>query len=454
MAVQVEKVSPIKTRLTLTIEAAAVAAEKEKTLKTIRREAMVPGFRPGKAPLDLIKRRYASYLDDEVKRTLLKERLPQAITEEKIKTLGAPELEKEEFAENGDLIFVAVLETWPEVVLGEYKGIEVKREKTDVRPEAVDGRIERFRLHLATFTPVTDRDVCEKGDMVEVDYTGRKDGEVFKGGSHKDFKLELGSGTFIPGFEDALMGMKVGETKEVPLTFPEAHGRPDLSGQPVVFTVTLKSIVKRELPALDDEFAKDTGLADTFEALKQKVHDEIFQAEEGRTKRGARRSLVNKLVELYPIEVPQDMVERQQDQMVRSTKVELAQAGMQISDDPALDERLRARYADEAKKEVQCFFLFQAIAEKENIVVSDADLELKYLEIAARQGRPVAEVSAYYQKENFVEYLKDGMLDDKVVDFLLANANIVWEEPVAHSEHEHEHEHEHDHEHDHDDSHE
>jgi trigger factor len=451
MSIQVEKVTPIKTRITLLVDPAAVSAEREKTIKAVRREAQVPGFRPGKAPLDMIKRRFGTHIDDEIKRNLAGEKLAQAIEEHKVRLIGRPELEKEEFTADGALEVVAVMETWPDIELAEYKGLEIKREKVVVLPAAVDGRLEGLRRRQMTQVPVEGRDICETGDVVQIDYEGRKDGEPFRGGSHKDYHLELGSQTFIPGFEDGVVGMKIGETKELSLTFPEMHGRTDLSGKPVAFTVTLKAIMKHELPELDDDFAKDTGRAETLEGLKQMLHDDIVRAEEERTKRRARKELIAKLVELHPLEVPAKMIDRQLDYMIRNYKVELALAGMPLPKDSAVDQELRGKFEPEAKKEVQSYFLFQAIAEKEGLTVTDDDLEAKYHELAGAQGRRVEEVAAQYQKENYVEPLRDELLDQKVVDFLLAHANVTWEDPLppaadAPEPHDHAHDHDHDHE--------
>ncbi|NLH50494.1 MAG: trigger factor [Myxococcales bacterium] len=448
MSVQVEKISPIKTRVTLTIEAAAVSQEMEKVFKQVRHEARIPGFRPGKAPIAMVKRRFGAYAEEEVKHNLVNERLPQVLEEQKIRLLGRPELEKEELDEAGNLVVSAVMETWPDIELGEYKGLEIKREKAEVMPQAVDTRLDMMREQLATHTDITDRDTAEAADHVRIDFKGTKNGEAVRGGAHENFLLDLGSHTFIPGFAEGVVGMKVGETKVLSLEYPAGAGREDLAGQTVDYEVILKAIVKKELPNLDDEFAHDTGQADTLEELRQKIHDDILAGEEARTRRNARKEVIAKLTEKFPIEVPPAMVDRQIEHFVRNYKIELAMAGIPIQRDASLDEELRKRFADDAKKEVMSYFLFQAIADKEGIAITDDDLEARYEKMAAEQKRSVAEVAAYYQKENMVEYLRDELLDERIVDLLLAHAQTTWEEPVVHV-HDHDHDHDHDH-HDHD----
>lgn len=434
MTVELEKVSGIKTRLTVTIDADAVAAEREKVIKVVRRDAKVRGFRPGKAPLSMITRQYGEYIDEEIRHNLVGEAIGKAVEENDIKIAATPELEKSDFNEDGTLTAVALLETIPEVELGDYKNVEIAREKVNVLEAAIDGRIDMLRQQHVTVTELEDRDVCESGDHVRIDFVGRKDGEAFRGGSHEGYLLELGSNTFIPGFEDGVIGMKVGETKNVDVTFPEGDSRNDLAGQVVVFEVTLKAIVRRDLPEVDDEFAKDAGMGETAAELRQKIRDDIQEAEEARTRRAARKNMIAKLVEMHDVEVPQAMVERQLEYMVRAYKIDLAMAGIPIKSDPQADEQLKQRMVPSAKEEVQSYFIFKAIAEAEGLEVTEEEIEAKLTEIAERQGRPVAEVSAHYQKENMIDSLKDEMLDEKVVDFLLEHAKITWEEPTEASD--------------------
>ncbi len=431
MTIQVESVSAIKKRLTVVIDAETVGAEYEKVFKLVRKEARVRGFRPGKAPVGMIKQQYGEYIEDEIKRNLVGEALGEAIDTEDIKVAAQPELEKADLNEDGTLTIIAVVETMPEVELGEYSGLEITREEVKILDAAVDTRIEGLRRQHATVSEVADRDVCETGDFVRIDFIGRRDGVAFDGGSHEGYMLELGSQSFIPGFEEGVVGMKVGETKKLNVPFPDGDTRQDLAGQEVEFEVTVQAINKRNLPELDDEFAKDTQLADTIEGVRQKITDDIREAEEARTKRAAKRELIDKLVELHAVEVPQGMIDRQLEYMLRSHKIELAMAGVPIKDDPATDEALKERLAPDAKKEVQSFFIFRAIAEAESLEVGEDDIEARLQEIAKRQEREVAEVSAQYQKDNMLESLKEELLDEKVVDFLLERAKITWDDPLA-----------------------
>jgi trigger factor len=434
MTVQFEKVSEIKKRLTVTVDAQTVGEEREKVLKTVRKQAHVRGFRPGKAPIGMIKQQYAEYIEEEVKRNLVGEAIGEAIENADVKIAEQPELEKAEFNDAGELEIVTLVETMPEVELGDYKGLEVEQERVRVLDQAVETRLEGLRQQHATLTEIDDRDVCEMGDHVRIDFIGRLAGEVFQGGSHEDHVLELGSSTFIPGFEEGLVGMKVGETKTVTVTFPEGDSRNDLAGKEIDFEVTAKAINRRDLPELDDEFAKDTDQGETIEELKQHIHDSIEEGEQERTKRAARRNLIDKLIELHPIEVPHGMVDRQLEYLVRSRKIEMAMAGMPIEHDPAADEQMKERLTGSATKEVQSYFILRAIADAEGLEVADEDVEARLVKIAERQERPVEEVSAHYQKENMIDSLKEEILDEKTVDFLLEHAKITWEEPPAASQ--------------------
>jgi len=425
MDVQIEKIGPVKTKITLTIDAEAVAKEMERVYKKIRREVIVPGFRPGKAPMSMLKRRYSEYAEQEVKSNLVGEKLAMAVEENDVKVMGTPELEKDEFNEEGSLTIVAVMETRPEVELGEYKGFEIEQEKAVVLDEAVEQRLQQKREQFATMEEIEDRDVAEKGDHVRIDFVGKKDGKEFKGGSHENYVLELGSESFIPGFEDGVIGMKKGETKDIELTFPESYGREELAGKEVVFTVTLNAILRKEVPELDDEFAKDTGEAESLDELKQKIHDEILKSEEDRTKGQARRQLLDKLIAAHDLEVPASLVEKQLDYEVRRYRMEMMMAGIPAPEGPEMDQMMRERLADEAKKQVQQAFLLDAIAETEKIEVTDEDVEAELQKIAEQQGRPVEQISAQYQKENMIDWLQEKLKEDKVVDFLFESAKVT-----------------------------
>lgn len=436
MSAQIEKISDIKRRLTITIDAEAVEKEKAKVFKTISHEVQVPGFRPGKAPLGLLKRRYGEYAEGEVKRNLASEHLQEAIKAENLQLAGETELEKAEFDENGGLTIIAILETWPEVKLSEYKGIPITRDKLIVLETAVENRLEGLRLQHAVEKEITDRDICQKSDFVRIDFEGKqkKDNKPVPGGSSKNYLLELGTQTFIPGFEDGVIGMKLEETKDIELTFPVDYVDKQLAGTPAIFTVTLNAIVKRELPALDDEFAKDTGEADTIDGLRQLIRDNIRKGEEARLHRAGRKAIIEALVQRYPIEVPGEMVNNQAEYMLRNYKMEMMMAGLPIKQDKEMDNTLKERFKESAYKEVQSFFIFREIAKAEKIEVSDAEIETRLQEIATRQGQPLEKVSAYYQKENMLDVLKDEILEDKVVDFMLENAETTWVDPITEKE--------------------
>jgi trigger factor len=428
---QIEKISPVRARITVTIDAETVNKELEKVYRQIRREAAVPGFRPGKAPMDLLKRRYGEVAKQEVKRNLVGEHLAQVVEEHKIQPIGTPELEKDEFQEDGSLIVIAVMETRPEIALGEYQGIEIAREKPRVLPAAIETRLEAKRQQMATVAEIADRDIAEKGDLAKIDFAGTIDGKPFKEGEYKGVTLEVGKAFYYPGMGEALEGMKKGETKNLTVNLPADFPQEEIAGKTAEFAVTLHALSRREVPNLDDDLAKDTGEAETLDELRRKIHDEILKSEEERTISNAKKALVNKLVAMHPIDVPQSLVEGQMDYMVRRFKMELAMAGVQMPEDAEADQRLRARVADDAKKEVQSAFLFHEIAKAENLEVTDADLQAEYEKIAARQGRKVEEISAYYQKEKVVESLRERLLEQKVVDFLYAGAKVTWEEEKA-----------------------
>ena len=273
--------------------------------------------------------------------------------------------------------------------------------------------------------------VAEKGDLAKIDLAGKVDGQSFKDGDHKGLTLEVGKPFYFPGLGEAVEGMKKGESKDVAVKMPDDFPHKEAAGKDAVFAVTLHTLSRREVPALDDDLAKDTGEAETLEALRQKISDEILKSEEERTLANAKKALVKKLVEMHPIEVPPSLVDGQIDYMMRRFKMELAMAGIPAPEDKEADQRLRERLADDAKREVQSAFLIHEIAHAEKLEVTEDDLQAEYVKVAARQGRKVEEISAYYQKEKVVDSLRERLIEDKVVDFLFAASKVVWEEEPA-----------------------
>lgn len=428
MSVEIEKTGPVRTKITLTVDADAVGREMEKVYKQLRREAAIPGFRPGKAPMSMLKRRYKHYAEQEVKGKLVGDHLAKAVEENEIKLVGAPELEKDEINEDGSLTVVAVMETRPEVELGEYKGLEVTCEKARVLEAAVESHLEGMRQQDATMEEIADRDEVQKGDYVRVDLVGRKDGKVIKGSDMKGQVLELGEQQYIAGLSEGIVGMKKEETKDIQATMPENYPDEKLARQEVTFSVTLQAVLHKDVPELDDEFAKSTGKAETLAGLRQKIHDDLLASEEARVKRQARKKLVDKLVEQHSIEVPHSLVEKQLEYSVQKFKSEMAMYGMPQPDDPAADAKLRERLGETAANEVKAAFIIDAIANAEKFEVGDDEVDAEIKKIAEQQNRQFEEVSAYYQKNNLVGALHERLIEDKVVDFLYDSAKITWEE--------------------------
>jgi len=434
MSVEIEKIGAVRTKITLTIDAETVKKEMEKVYKKFQREASIPGFRPGKAPMGMLKRRFGHYAEQETKNNLLTDRLPKVLEENKINILGAPELEKDQFNEDGSLTVIAIMDTEPQVELGEYKGMEIAVEPAVVKPEEIESQLEYLRQNLSTTKEIEDRAVAQNGDLVRVDFEGKKDGQPFKGGKAENHMMELGRNTFIPGFEEAVVGMSKGETKVVNLNFPADYFHKELAGKAVEFTIKLNALLIKELPVLDDEFAKDTGMAENLEALRQKLNEDLQYAAEDRRKHQIRQQMMDHLVEKHPIEVPQALVDRQIEYEARRFKSSLAQAGLPLPQGAEAEDKLRSHVAERAKKGVQTAFIIEAVAKAEKLEVVDADLENELLRLATEQGRPVAEISAYVQKEKLVDALRERLLEDKVVDFLLSNAKIIDKEPIQPTE--------------------
>lgn len=427
MKTTVEKISSNKVKISFVVE----AEQFEKGMQTAYRKNVgrinIPGFRKGKAPRKVIEAQYgeAIFYEDAVD-AIFPELYDQAISENKLEPVDRPSLEVQEIGSGKDLEFTVEVFVKPDVTLGQYKGIEAEKHQHTVDDEAVKAEIERARERISRYIDVENRPV-KLDDQVTMNYAGFCEGEQFEGGTAEGQKLVIGSGNFIPGFEDQLVGAEVGKEVEVNVTFPEQYHAENLAGKPATFKVTITEIQEKEVPALDDEFAKDVSDCDTLEEYRAQTKEKLQKQADERADVEFENAVVEQAVENAQVEIPEPMVDSQVTSMLRDMEMRMMYQGLRMADylkyTGQTIEQMRETQKEEAERRVRTQLVLDAIAQAESI---EADEESMEKEIAkyADQSKKSTEDFKKTLSEQDMEYLAAMVKVQKTVDFLKAEAVV------------------------------
>lgn len=425
MQIKVESLSPVKKKINFEISAARVATEIDKVYEKIRKSAAIKGFRKGKVPFALLEKHFSSQMEADVVRNLVNDTYFKALLDEKIYPVSHPIIESDELKKGEAFTYSATVEIFPEVTVKDFTGLEVKKEQYQFKEDVIDARLQEMRESVAQMMPVEGR-ATAMGDFVTLDFVGSFDGVPFENGSAEDFVLELGSGRFIPGFEEQVIGLESGAQKELKVTFPQDYSHAEFAGKEATFAVTVKEIKAKELPALDDDFAKEFGEFETLAELRAKLTEYDEKREKARIETDLRERLVKALIDRNSLDVPESLVAKQLDSMLESTKQRLSQQRLSL-EMMGLDEAgYRVRFRDVAESQVKGALLLESLAKQEGIAVSDADLEARLVQIAEQSGQNAETVKKYYmQNEQARENISAQVREDKAIDFLLERAEIT-----------------------------
>ncbi|RMF44466.1 MAG: trigger factor [Deltaproteobacteria bacterium] len=424
MNVKVEEISSIRRRLSFEVEAGQVEQAIDGAYAEIAKTAKLKGFRKGKVPRKLLEQYFRPQMEEKVFTRLINDTYFQALNDNEVPVVGQPHITESGDINRGEAFtYVAEVEVKPEVEAKDYTGLEAKKEIFDFDPQVIEHRLEEMR-QMRVEQKVSKRKKAREGDLVTIDFTGYVDGEAFQGGSAEGHELELGSGSFIPGFEEQVVGMKREEEKEIEVTFPEEYGNKDLAGKKAVFKVVLHEIKEKVVPELDDDFAKGFG-AESLDDLKQQMEENFRQQEQNRIDGDLRERLVDALVEKNPIEVPEAMVDKQLEYMLQNVRNRMQQQGMSLEMLGMNEEVFASMYRQTAVKQVQGSLLLEAIARQERIEVADDEIDGKLEEIAKMANAPLDAVKNYYSGDEARAGLKDQIVEEKTLAFLIDNAKIV-----------------------------
>ena len=388
----------------------------------------IPGFRKGKAPKVVIETQYGKgvFYNDAID-MLFPEVYPEAIKELNIDPIDRPDLDIEEISKDNGLVMVVNVEVKPEFELGAYKGIEISKVDNTVSEEDVEARLNEMVNRNARLTSVEDK-ALENGDTAVIDFEGFENGVAFEGGKGENYNLVIGSNTFIPGFEDQLVGKKAGEEVEVNVTFPETYHAENLAGKPVVFNVKVNDVKVKEVPALDDEFAKDTTEFETLAELRADVKAKLEEQAKNAADAEMRNALVEKVSANTEVEIPEAMVQHQIDNMLMELNYQLQYQGLNLEQllqmtGRGLDELREERRAD-AERLVKSSLVLEAIAKKENVEANDADVDAELEKMAAMYNMEVEKIKSSL-RETDIEDIKGQIKIRKTLDLLVENATIA-----------------------------
>lgn len=413
-------------KLEITIEAEIFENAMKKVYFQNAKYFNIPGFRKGKAPMNIVEKYYgAQIFYEDAFNEVATEAYDKALKENKIEAVSRPEVDIQQMEKGKDVIFTATVQTKPEVKLGKYKGIEIPKVEYAVEDKDIEHELGHMQEHNSRLITIEDR-ALENGDISTIDFEGFVDGVAFEGGKAEGHELEIGSGAFIPGFEEQLVGMKIDEEKEIKVTFPEEYFSKDLAGKDATFKVKLHEIKKKELPELDDEFAKDVSEFDTLEELKASIKERLEKSNEQRKKYETEEAAIKAVCEDSKLDIPSGMIELEVDNMLKDFEQRLAYQGLNLEQYLNMigrtEEEMRKEYEPQATEAIKSRLVLEAIINAEKIEASEEEIKEKIEEMAKNYGKKVEELS---QNENLKKYIDEGIKSEKALEFIVENAKFA-----------------------------
>ncbi|MEZ4871777.1 MAG: trigger factor [Bdellovibrionales bacterium] len=423
---QLDKLEGLNRKLTIEVPKDKVEKEFNEAYNAIKGQVTLPGFRKGKAPISKIKNLYKDKVHQEVLQRIVQESYTAALQEHDAEPISMPRIDFDELNEEKDFVYSAEFEIRPEVKLSKYEGLKVQKEKFVVDDSKVDEVLENMQNSKAENTPVLEDRPAKVGDIAKIDFEGFIGGEPLEGGAGTDFDLELGSNSFIPGFEEGIVGMAINGTTQLNLKFPDDYHAADIAGKEVQFKVTLKGLQKKSLPAINDEFAKSISPEfDTLEALKQRIKEDMLQGETQRIEDELKSRILRVLVKENPVDVPASLFEEQKQKLIQDTQGRMAQQGMAPDQFEEYKQKWDADFSETSRFMIQSSFLIDALANELEIKASAEDVDNKIKEYAQQMGLEVDKVKQFYNSPERRSQLSFQITEDRVVKYLKDSADIT-----------------------------
>ncbi|MCI8352026.1 MAG: trigger factor [Clostridia bacterium] len=426
MSIKVENTeNKNEVKLEFTIEATKFDEAIKKVYLKSAKYFNIPGFRKGKAPMNIVEKYYGDEIFyEDAFNEVVPEVYEKELKENNIEAVSHPDIDVKQIGKGQDLIFTAVVQTKPEVELGKYKGIELKKVEYNVTDHDIEHELGHMQEKNARLVSVEDRAV-ESGDITVIDFEGFVDGVAFEGGKAENHELTIGSNTFIPGFEDQIIGMKIDEEKDINVKFPEEYFSEELKGKDATFKVKLHEIKKKELPELNDEFAKDVSEFDTLDELKNSIKEKIEEENKNKAKYETEDAAVKAVCDNVTIDIPSGMIETEIDNMTKEIEQRLSYQGMKLDNYLQMigktQAEFRKEYEEQATTSVKSRLVLEAIIKAENIEADEEKVNEKIKQMAEMYGQKEEQLK---ENEGFVNYIKESLKNEKAVEFIVENAKI------------------------------
>ncbi|HJV44500.1 MAG TPA: trigger factor [Bacillota bacterium] len=409
--------------LTIEVEQEQVQEAVDQAFKKVVKTVNLPGFRKGKVPRKIFEARFGvESLFQDALEILIPEVYGQAVEETGISPVDRPEVDVEQMGKDENWIIKASVTVKPEVVLGDYKGVSIEPQEFTVTEEDVENELKNMQERSAELN-VIEEGTVENGDYAVIDFEGFVDGEAFEGGKGENYSLEIGSNTFIPGFEEQVIGLAKGEEKDVQVSFPEDYHANELAGKPATFKVVVNDIKRKSLPALDDEFAKDVSEFETLEELKADIKNKLEKKAEEDKDNFERQAIIEKVAENATIDLPEIMIEHEVDHMVKDFEQRLLSQGINLElyyQFTGLDEeKLRDQMKADATSRVRNSLTLEAVSQAENVQVSDEEVEEELKNLAEMYRRPVEEIRQFFASRGQLEGVRNDVRIRKTIDLLV-----------------------------------
>ena len=424
VAVKVEDISPVKKKLLFDISWVDVKNELDACYRDMNRKAKIKGFRPGKVPRKILESMYKDHVEGEAITNLVNKHYWDAVKEKGIIVVAQPDIDQKGIEEEKNFVFAATVEVEPVIEPKNYIGLELERHEKNVTESDIEERLQQIRHMFGTMEEVGDDREVKEGDFAVIDFTGTLDGEALKEMTAENYLIEIGSGSFVPGFEDQVIGMRKDQSKQIQVKFPDEYGIQRIAGKDIVFSVTLKSIKEKILPEIDENFIRNFEKFETLEDLRTDISETLEEENKARSNTDLKDLIVTKLLESNEFEAPPSFIERQIYYMIADTRRRMASRGLSRKEIDELSAKYKEMYREEATKVVKSVLLMKNIAAKESISVDVGEIDERVMEMAQRRGQDFDSFKKSLEDADMIENIKEEILTRKVFDFIEGKATI------------------------------